>query len=96
MTRNLSDLLNIRKGIGKILIHWPQSTFIHFVYSTATEPLSVLENWKPTSHEPAKKSKSLSSEQSNTLPGTPSPANEGIAKHLLQKNAKRVAGGQTW
>ena len=63
-------------------------------YPTARELLSALENLKPASHESAQKSKTLSSEQSKALLGTPSPANQGIAKDLVQKALKARQTGR--
>ena len=57
-------------------------------YPTAKELLSALENWKPTSHESAQKPKTLSSEPSKSVLGMPSPADEGIAKDMVQKALK--------
>src|ERR1039458_5566184 len=57
-------------------------------YPTARELLSALENWKPTSHESAQKPKTLSSEPSKSVLGMPSPADDGIAKDMVQKALK--------
>jgi serine/threonine-protein kinase len=57
-------------------------------YPTAKELLSAMENWKPTSHESAQKPKTLSSEPSKSVLGMPSPADEGIAKDMVQKALK--------
>jgi serine/threonine-protein kinase len=63
-------------------------------YPTAKELLSALENWKPTTHESAHKTKTLSSEPSKVVLGMPSPADEGIAKDLAQKAFKARQTGR--
>jgi eukaryotic-like serine/threonine-protein kinase len=63
-------------------------------YPTAKELLSALENWKPTTHESMHKAKTLSSEPSKAVLGMPSPADEGLAQHLLEKALRARRAGR--
>jgi serine/threonine-protein kinase len=63
-------------------------------YPTAKELLTALENWKPARHESSRKPKTLSSEQSKTVLGTASPADEVIAKDMVQKALKARQAGR--
>lgn len=57
-------------------------------YPTAKELLSALENWKPSILNSDPKPKALSSEPSKAVLGMASPADEGVAKDLVQKAFK--------
>ena len=63
-------------------------------YPTAKELLNALENWKPTVHDSSPKHKTLSSEPSKSVLGTPSPADDGLAKDLSQKAFKARQAGR--
>ena len=63
-------------------------------YPTAKELLTALESWKGTAAESAHKPKTLPSEASKAVLGMASPADEGIAKDLVQKAFKARQAGR--
>ena len=54
-------------------------------YQTAMELLRELEHWKPTTYEPTRDSKTLSSEPSKAVLGPPSGADEAAARSLVRQ-----------
>ena len=63
-------------------------------YPTAKEFLSALENWKPRTHETPDRPTTLSSTQSKTVLGMPSPVDEVLGEDLAQKAFKARSVGK--
>jgi serine/threonine-protein kinase len=63
-------------------------------YQTATELLTALENWRPSTPDIPSRPKPLSSEPSKSVLGFQSPANETIAQDLAQKAFKANRAGR--